>query len=145
VEKVIASKFNEDITNSAAKKYGVSSTDLTKLDSFESYIFKYSKNGIGYILRIAHSIQRSEILIRAEVEWIRYLTANGVSVADAVPSQNGNLVAAIPDGASGFFLVSSLYQFLKHLFLVTGSALLIQRTTTGKLAPLTTDLQNGNP
>ena len=110
MEKVITSRFNEDITNLAAERYGISSTDLTKLDGFESYIFKYSKNGIGYILRIAHSIRRSEILIKAEVEWIKYLASNGVSVADAVLSENGNLVEAIPDGASGFFLVTSFLE-----------------------------------
>jgi len=110
VEKAITSRFNEDITNSAAERYGITSDDLTKLDGFESYIYKYTINGVGHILRIAHSIRRSENLIKAEVEWIRYLASNGVSVADAVSSQNGNLVEAIPDGASGYFLVTSFLE-----------------------------------
>lgn len=36
------------------------------------------------MLRIAYSIRRSEILIEAEAEWIRYLASTGVSVVDAV-------------------------------------------------------------
>lgn len=110
METAITRRFNEDITNSAAERYGIKSSDLKKLDGFESYIFKYSKDGVGYILRIAHTIRRSETLIRAEIEWIRYLASNGVSVADAVLSQNGNLVEIIDDGADSFFLATSFFE-----------------------------------
>ncbi|MCK5131304.1 MAG: phosphotransferase [Candidatus Sabulitectum sp.] len=104
MEKGITDRYSENITEEAAARYGISAD---KLDGFENCIFKYSLKNAGYILRIAHSLRRSEKLIQAEVEWIRYLASNGVSVADAVLSQKGNLVESIPDGHGGFFLATA--------------------------------------
>ncbi len=107
MEKGITDRFNNRITEEAASRYGTSSDKLVKLDGFESYIFKYTTGNEGFVLRIAHSIRRSETLIQAEVEWIRYLASNGVSVADAIHSHKGNLVEAIKDGEGGLFLATA--------------------------------------
>lgn len=107
MEKRITDRFNHRIIEEAASRYGTSADKLVRLDGFESYIFKYNEGNQGLVLRIAHSIRRSEMLIQAEAEWIRYLASNGVSVADAVLSQRGNLVEAINDGEGGFFLATA--------------------------------------
>ncbi len=107
MEKRITDRFNRQITEEAASRYGTSADKMGRLDGFESYIFKYNLGNRGFVLRIAHSIRRSEMLIQAEAEWIRYLASNGVSVADAVLSQRGNLVEAIADGEGGFFLATA--------------------------------------
>ncbi len=107
MEKRITDRFNRQITEEAASRYGTSAEEMARLDGFESYIFKYNAGNHGFVLRIAHSIRRSEMLIQAEAEWIRYLASNGVSVADAVLSQKGNLVEAIADGEGGFFLATA--------------------------------------
>jgi Ser/Thr protein kinase RdoA (MazF antagonist) len=107
LEKRITERFSAEVLEEASRRYGVSSGELKKLDGFESFIFKYTQNGAGFVLRIAHSLRRSEKLIRGEVDWIRYLASNGVSVADAVPSALGNLVETIPDGHGGSFLAAA--------------------------------------
>ena len=107
MESRIAERFGVQILKDAANRYGVSSERLEKLGGFESFIFKFQQNSKGYILRIAHSLRRTEKLIKAEVEWIRYLASKGVSVADAVLSDNGNLVESIPDGHGGSFLATA--------------------------------------
>ena len=107
LEKRITDRFNEAILKEASARYGIKCDQLEKLGGFESYIFKYSLNDAGYILRIAHSLRRSEKLIKAEVEWIRYLASNGVSVADGILSVNGNLVESVDDGHGGHFLATA--------------------------------------
>ncbi len=107
LEKRITDRFSEGILRESSERYGVRSDQLEKLGGFESYIFKYSLNNAGYILRIAHSLRRSEKLIKAEVDWIRFLASNGVSVADGVLSVNGNLVESVDDGHGGHFLATA--------------------------------------
>ena len=112
MERRIRDRFNDRIVEEASSRYGTSSEKLVRLDGFESYIFKYASGSEGFVLRIAHSIRRSENLIQAEAEWIRYLASKGVSVADAVPSQEGNLVEAISDGEGGCFLVTAFKEVI---------------------------------
>lgn len=112
LEKRITDRFCAEVIAEAAVRYGVESEALKKLGGFESYIFKYQRNNIGYVLRISHSIRRSMELIRGEVDWIRYLASNGVPVADAVPSASGNLVEIIPDGHGGSFLATAFNEVM---------------------------------
>ncbi|MCD4708243.1 MAG: phosphotransferase [Candidatus Sabulitectum sp.] len=107
MEKRITDRFCEHIIEEVAVRYGISRDRLEKLGGFESYMFRYSLNNAGYVLRIAHSLRRSEKLIQAEVEWIRYLASNGVSVADAVLSFRGDLVEGIADGHGDYFLATA--------------------------------------
>jgi len=107
MESRIKERFNQDILNEAAKRYGVAQGDIEKLGGFESFIFSFKRDGREYILRISHSLRRSRELIRGEVDWINYLAGGGVTVAGAVVSQNGNLVEAINDGLDGQFLATA--------------------------------------
>lgn len=91
----------------AAIRYGISSDTLVPLGGFESFIFRYNREDSGIILRLAHSIRRTRTLIQGEVNFIRYLAENGVAVADAVVSMQGNLVEEIPDGKGGSFLATA--------------------------------------
>ena len=107
MEKRITDRFDDRILEEVSERYGIDIDKLEKLDGFESYIFKYTLNSAGFILRIAHSLRRSEKLIQAEVNWIRYLASSGVSVADAIPSTKGKLVESVSDGHGGSFLATA--------------------------------------
>jgi len=107
MEKRIKERFSDRIRAEAGARYGVKDSELESLDGFESFIFRYRRNGSEYILRVSHSIRRSCELIRGEVNWIRHLAGNGVPVADAVPSESGGLVEEISDDHGGSFLATS--------------------------------------
>lgn len=89
------------------QRFGIANGQIRPLDAFESFIYEFERDTESYILRISHSLRRSEDLIQGEVDWINYLAGGGVSVAMAVGSQNGNLVEAVGDGNGGHFLATA--------------------------------------
>jgi Ser/Thr protein kinase RdoA (MazF antagonist) len=100
-------RFNDSILHEAMQCYGIAKDQIKSLDAFESFIYEFERDGVGYILRIGHSFRKSEVLIQGELDWINYLVRGGVSVARAVPSENGKLVEVIDDGQGGQFLVTA--------------------------------------
>src|SRR5688500_5873867 len=100
-------RYNESILQQAMQRYGIAKHQIKPLDAFESFIYEFERDGLGYILRIGHTFRKSAALIQAEVDWINYLARGGVSVARAIPSESGNLVEAIDDNAGGHLLVTA--------------------------------------
>ncbi|MEO7839245.1 MAG: phosphotransferase, partial [Anaerolineales bacterium] len=107
MDSQIIARYNDTILHEAMQRYGIAEPQIQPLDAFESFIYEFERDGLGYILRIGHSLRKSEALIQAEVDWINYLARGGVSVARAVPSASGKLVEAIDDDQGGQFLVTA--------------------------------------
>lgn len=105
MERRIKERYTFEIRDDAVARFGGNSPE--DIGGFESFIMKFSRNGTDLVLRLAHTIRRSPEMIQGEVQWIRYLAENGVSVADAVESLSGNLVEEIPDGKGGSFLATA--------------------------------------
>ncbi len=106
----IQARFSDEILHSAETRFAAENT--TPLVAFESYIYKFERDGQPYILRIGHSLRRSEAMIRGEVDWINFLAEGGAGVAKAVLSAQGNLVEPIDDGQGGHFLATA-FEFAK--------------------------------
>jgi len=104
VDANIKQRFSPAILETIAQLYGIEPVRLKLLDGFESFLYSFEDAGKRYILRVSHSLRRSEALIRGEADWINYLASGGVNAARVVPSQGGNLVERIPDGQGGAFL-----------------------------------------
>jgi Ser/Thr protein kinase RdoA (MazF antagonist) len=81
----------EDLFCTAAERYGLDRTKLRPLGGFESYLVQ-SEN---LVLKITHSIRRSQEYILGELEFVQFLAENGVAVACPVPSMQSNLVETI--------------------------------------------------
>ncbi len=107
MEQAIRERYNKDILAETAGRYGVKPDQIQLLDSFESFIFEFEKNGKPLILRLSHSIRRSKNMILGEVDWINYLAGNGLGVAQALPSPGDELVELIEDGHGGQFLATT--------------------------------------
>jgi Ser/Thr protein kinase RdoA (MazF antagonist) len=107
MDKQIAERYHGAILQAAMRRYSIAEDQIRPLNAFESFIFEFSRDPNAYILRIGHSLRRSEALIQGEVDWINALAAGGVSVARAIHSENGNLVEVIPDGQGGQFLATA--------------------------------------
>jgi amicoumacin kinase len=107
MEKRIKDRYNDEILHQARQRYAIAAADMHLLDGFESFIYAFAQGGQDYILRLGHSLRRSPDLIRGEVDWINYLAAGGASVAQAVLSENGNLVELIDDGQGEQFLATA--------------------------------------
>lgn len=107
MEQQIRDRYRGAVLQEAMRRYGIASSQIRALDAFESFIYEFERGPDAYILRIAHSLRRSEALILGEVDWINYLAAGGVSVARAIASEAGKLVEAIADEQGGYFLVTA--------------------------------------
>lgn len=107
MDQYILTRYNDSILHEAMRRYGIAPHQIHLLDSFESIIYEFEREGAGYILRIGHSFRRSAGLIHSEVDWINHLARGGVSVARAIPSLSGELVEVIDDADGGQFLVTA--------------------------------------
>ena len=107
MERRIKERFNDDILQSAMQRYAIAPGHIRLLDGFESFMFEFERGAQEYILRLAHSLRRSESLILGEADWINYLVAGGVSAAQVVPSDRGRLVESIDDARGGNFLATA--------------------------------------
>ena len=107
MEERIKERFNSDILQEALHRYDVPPDRAQLLDGFESFMYDIERPAGPCILRIGHSLRRSEDLIQGEVDWINHLAAGGASVASALLSVQNNLVEAIDDGLGGYFLATA--------------------------------------
>ena len=85
-----------------AQRYGTTVEALRALDGFESFVFH--DQGHERVIRVGHSGRRPADLVRAEVDWIAYLAAHDVPVAEALTSTGGRLIEQLDDGAGGQFV-----------------------------------------
>ncbi len=107
MENRIRERYNDDILREASRRYGIDEDHIRLLDGFESFMFEFERDAEEFILRIGHSLRRSEALICGEVDWINFLADGAASVAKAVPSEEGKLVEHVDDGAGGRFLATA--------------------------------------
>lgn len=107
MDQQIIARFNDNILQKAMHRYGIASHQIQLLESFESFIYEFEREGADYILRIGHTFRKSAALIHGEMDWINHLARGGVSVARAIPSLSGELVEAIDDADGGQFLVTA--------------------------------------
>jgi Ser/Thr protein kinase RdoA (MazF antagonist) len=103
----IKERFNPRILQEVMPFFGIQDDKIRLLDGFESFIYEFERDGMNYILRVGHSLRRSENLIRGEVDWINYLHHGGASVSKAILTVNGDLVASVADGQGGYFLATA--------------------------------------
>ena len=109
MDQSIRNRYSEAILAEAMRRYGIAPGDIAELGGFESFIYRFTRDGRPFILRVTHSLRRSPEAIHGEVEWMNYLAAGGASVAGAVASAGGALVEAIDDGAGGHFLATAFH------------------------------------
>ena len=104
MEEQIKKLFTPEIIAEMTSRYEILPDDLEPLDGFESFIYRYCRADQDYILRISHSLRRTEAMIRGEVDWINYLVAGGVNASQVIPSFSGNLVEPVRDNQGGYFI-----------------------------------------
>jgi Ser/Thr protein kinase RdoA (MazF antagonist) len=106
MEKEIRALLNEEILNEAAGRFGVNISEVKLIGGFQNFIYEYRKQEKSYILRLTHSSHRSENLIKGELDFILYLSENGVSASKPIYSQYSRLTEKI-DACEYSFIAAS--------------------------------------
>ncbi len=95
MEKEILEIYTDDILDEISNRYGIIKNKLKPLGDFENFVYEYENNERNFILRVTHSSHRNTNLVRAELDWISYLSQNGVSIPNAILSENDELVEVV--------------------------------------------------
>lgn len=107
MEPQIKDRYSDTILQEAMRRYAIGAGAIRPLDAVENFVYEFERDGRRYILRLAHSLRRTEALIAGEVDWVNYLAANGVAVSPAIRSQHGRFVEQLEDGQGGHFLATA--------------------------------------
>jgi Ser/Thr protein kinase RdoA (MazF antagonist) len=104
-------RFHDRIRDEAARRYGLASSDLTELNAFENYVYEAeSEDGVAFVLRVSHSMRRTVDYTLGEVEFVRYLGAAGIPVAQPILSESGQFVERIDDTEPGHYFVVTAFE-----------------------------------
>ena len=63
MEQQIKDRYRDTILQEAMLRYGIANDQIRPLDAFESFIYEFERGPSTYILRIGHSLRRSDALI----------------------------------------------------------------------------------
>ncbi len=107
MEQSIKQRYSAAVLDELLERYAIAPANIRALDAFESFIYAFERDDAPFILRVGHSERRSVELIHGEVDWVNFLAAGGVPVAQAVPSQRGALVETIADGHGAHWLATA--------------------------------------
>src|SRR5262245_28958495 len=95
-------RFNEEVRDEAASRYGLAPSDLTELTAFENFVYEgENQDGADLVLRVSHSTRRTVDYTQGEIEFVRYLGTAGIPVAQPVLSEAGHFVERIEDSDPG--------------------------------------------
>lgn len=104
-------RFRDDIRDEAAQRYGLAPSDLTELTAFENFVYEAeNEDGASLVLRISHSTRRTLDYTRGEIEFVRYLGAAGIPVAQPMLSEAGQFVEQIADTDPGHHFVATAFE-----------------------------------
>lgn len=101
--------FLDDHAAEGAARFGLSPEELHFIGGFQNFIYSYFRGGNQYILRFTPSTLRTREGIEAELEWIRYLAANGMSVSEPILSAQGVGVECVAGQSIDFYVTSFSY------------------------------------
>ena len=91
-----ARHFTAAIRDEAAQRYGLTPEHLRSLNGFENFVYECSSDsGEELVLRIAHCSRRTLDYTLGEVEFVRYLAAAGLPVAQPVLAESGLFVERV--------------------------------------------------
>lgn len=102
----IKASFNDDIVKEACKKYGIRTDELSFIGGFQNFVYEYQRDTKAYILRFTPSSLRTSEQVEGELEWILYLSDNGVAVSRPIYSAQGRLFEIVHSGSSIFIVTS---------------------------------------
>lgn len=104
-------RFHDPIREEAAQRYGLVPSAIAELKAFENFVYEAENDdGESLILRISHSSRRTLDYTLGEVEFVRYLGAGGLRVAQPILSESGQFVEQIADKEPGHYFVVTAFE-----------------------------------
>lgn len=99
-------RFTDKVKVLASNKYGVDVNDLDLVGTHQSFVYKAIRDEEIFFIRIIHSDHRSKEQIIAELEWVKYLDKNKISVSTPIESLEGNEYELVKNEEDLFIVVA---------------------------------------
>jgi len=80
----------------ASGLFSSGNVQVSCVGGLQNFVYEYCQDGRSYILRLTPSANRSENMVLSELDWILYLTGNGISVSSPIRSKNGRWTEVLP-------------------------------------------------
>lgn len=106
MEDNIKIKFTKEVISESVQRYCAKDNDITMIGNHQNYVFRANLQDRTIFIRITHESHRNKQLIQAEIEWIQYLSTNGILVAKPVFSKNDLLIETVVYDNDTFFIVA---------------------------------------
>ncbi len=87
----------------AVKRFWRLSAEPRFIRVFENFVYAVDLDGSEWVLRLTGANRRSIDELASELDWIQFLSANGLSVAYPLPSLRGNLVERLSGGCGDYY------------------------------------------
>ncbi len=111
MEKAITALLHAEHIRQAAQCWQAEMKSLQFIDASANFVYAFEHEGRSLILRLTHSSHRHIDLVKGEVDWMRYLSENGVNVCMPVPSVHNQLVELVP--AHGTYFIATVFERAK--------------------------------
>ncbi|MFC3883319.1 phosphotransferase enzyme family protein, partial [Bacillus songklensis] len=105
MEQAVQQFFNQEILNQAAALFNVNINDAKLLGDFENYVYEVKRKNKPYVLRLTYSSHRGREQVEAELDWLQFLSRQGIGAAAPLLSIHGRLTECLPV-KQGYFTVS---------------------------------------
>jgi Ser/Thr protein kinase RdoA (MazF antagonist) len=107
----LSRRFNDSIRDEAGRRFGIEPSDLDQLNAFENHVYEgTNSDGTDLVLRISHSTRRTLEYTQGEIEFVRYLGAAGISIAQPQLSEGGAFIEKIADPEPGHYFVVTAFE-----------------------------------
>jgi amicoumacin kinase len=87
----------------AVKRFWRITAEPRFMRAVENFLYAVDLDGTEWVLRLTCSNRRSIDELASELDWIQFLSANGLSVAYPLPSLRGNLVERLSGGCGDYY------------------------------------------
>jgi Ser/Thr protein kinase RdoA (MazF antagonist) len=102
--KEVAEAFSDEIRDEALALYGLDKDAVESIETNTDVVYEFHRGDQLFILKLVHSSQSTYDQVCGEIDWVRYLADNGLSVSRPVPSTTGAHTRRI-DATNGHFTV----------------------------------------
>jgi Ser/Thr protein kinase RdoA (MazF antagonist) len=100
-------EISASLLQAGARRFDVPPSTLQLLGGMDGVVYSYARDGAEYVLKFA-PIQAEHIpTVLAKLDFVNYLSANGVFVSRPVPSARGELVETLDDTGQLWAITSS--------------------------------------
>ncbi|MFB9324811.1 phosphotransferase enzyme family protein [Paenibacillus aurantiacus] len=98
MDKKLKLLFTPEVLREAAGRFGIRPDSLRDLNGFQNFVYAGMAGDREIILRLAPQAHRDEAAVRAELEFVAYLSEAGLPVPRPIPSVTGEEVHLVQDG-----------------------------------------------